>query len=338
MLLVIDRKETTVRYAAGTLRLEQPDKRAKVYPVQMLEQVVVYGNPLVESAVWRALADAGVPATLVDVRGKQQSAFLGAGLATQLPTRRMQHRCADEAGKQLVMARYFVQQKLLGYALPLQRLETLYAVDAEKRALFARLVENTLAKLPVVEGFSSLMGLEGQVAAAWFALLREALGEAWGFDGRNRQPPRDPVNALLSLGYTLMLSEVRHAVLAGGFDASLGFLHQDYPGRESLALDVLEIFRASVDAFVLEWLAATPLEQGSFYYREEEGCRLSKEARPLFYGAWATFRQDCPRPFPPADTGAAWGQASLGEIINGQVMRVREVLKTTDASPNTRAD
>lgn len=332
MLLVIDRKETIVRHTTGALRIERPDEPAKTVPIQMLEQVVVYGNPLVESAVWRALADAAVPAMLVDVRGKQQHAFLGAGLATTLPLRRRQHRCADDAGKQLAVAAYCVQQKLHSYALPLQHLQTGYGLSVERTQAFWQQVEQTLPKLLLATSINSLSGLEGQVAAAWFALLAEALPQ-WGFHGRNRQPPRDPVNALLSLGYTLMLGEVRHAVLQAGFDPALGFLHQDYPGRESLPLDVLETFRAIVDAFVLGWLQNTPLDKGSFYYREAEGCRLSKATRPAFYAAWANLRQHCPRPF--ADSASAeWPHATLPEIINGQVMRLRELLKSVDNQEN----
>lgn len=330
MLLVIDRKETTVRYQTGVLRIERPDEPAKTVPIQMLEQVVVYGNPLIESTVWRALATAGVPAVLVDVRGKQQHAFLGAGLATTLPLRRLQHRCADDAGKQLAVAAYCVQQKLHSYALPLNTLETDYAVDAARLESFRQQVAQTLLKLPQATSINSLSGLEGQIAAAWFALLATALPQ-WGFKGRNRQPPRDPVNALLSLAYTLMLGEVRHAVLQLGFDPALGFLHQDYPGRESLPLDLLETFRATVDHFVLTWLLHTRLDQGSFYYREAEGCRLSKTIRPAFYAAWASLRQHCPRPFAPSDAAADWGYATLPEIVNGQVMRLREVLKQTES-------
>lgn len=329
MLLVIDRKETTVRHVTGALRIERPDEPAKTVPLQMLEQVIVYGNPLVESAVWRALADANIPATLLDMRGKQQSAFLSSNFATQLPNRRAQHRCADDAGKQLAVARYFVQQKLYSYALPVQQLQALYAPEAASIERFQRQVAQTLDKLPTANSINSLTGLEGQVAAAWFALLGTALS-AWGFNGRNRQPPRDPVNALLSLGYTLMLGEVRQALLIAGFDPALGFLHQDYAGRESLPLDVLEIFRATVDSLVLQWLQRNPLDKSQFYYRDTEGCRLSKTTRPLFYAAWARLREDCPRPFAPTDASAAWGYASLSEIINGQVMRLRDVLKQLD--------
>ena len=330
MLLVIDRKETTVRHITGALRIERPDESPKTVPLHMLEQVVVYGNPLVESAVWRALADAGIPATLVDMRGSQQTAFLSAGLATQLPNRRAQHRCADQAEKQLAVARYIVQQKLLSYALPLQHLPRLFAADTHAVIRFQQQIEQTLSKLPIATSINSLTGLEGQVAAAWFALLSTVL-QPWGFNGRNRQPPRDPVNALLSLGYTLMLGEVRHAVMMAGFDPALGFLHQDYPGRESLPLDVLEIFRATVDTLVMQWLHAHPLEKSHFYYRETEGCRLSKATRPLFYAAWAQLRQDCPRPFSPNGPQTDWGYAPLSEIINGQVIRLRDLLKSLDA-------
>lgn len=333
MLLVIDHKETTVRHASGALRLERPTETPKTVPIQMLEQVVVYGNPLIEASVWRALADAGVPTTLVDLHGKQQVAFLGAGLATQLPNRRMQHRCADDVQKHLAVARYMVEQKLLSYALPLQRLSELYAVPPVRITSFQSKIQQTLVKLPSANNLNSLTGLEGQIAASWFALLVEPLVQ-WGFVGRNRQPPRDPVNALLSLGYTLMLGEVRQAVLQAGFDPALGFLHLDYPGRESLPLDVLETFRASVDTLVLEWLQQTPLDKSSFYYREAEGCRLSKAARPAFYGAWARWRQQCPRPFPPKDQATEWAYASLSEIINGQVVRLRDILKTVDNQEN----
>ncbi|WP_020559170.1 CRISPR-associated endonuclease Cas1 [Thiofilum flexile] len=110
----------------------------------------------------------------------------------------------------------------------------------------------------------------------------------------------------------------------------LGFLHQDYPGRDSLALDMLETFRANVDTLVLEWLQQTPLDKSSFYYNESEGCRLSKATRPLFYAAWARWRQDCPRPFAATKDAEHWPRASLSEIINGQVIRLREQLKQVD--------
>ncbi len=335
MLLVIDRKESVVRYQGGCLRIERPEMAAETVPVRLLEHVVVYGNPLVEAGVWRALAEANVPTTLLALRGKEQAATIGAGLAVQLPFRRMQHRCANERALQLAMARYFVQQKLLGYALPLQRLQTAFAAQASAVERFRQQQQQALVRLPTVTTLDQLMGLEGQAAQAWFALLADSLPEQWRFKGRNRQPPRDPVNALLSLGYTLMGSEIRQGVVQAGLDPSLGFLHQDYPGRESMVLDVLEIFRASVDDFVLDCLATRDFDDTAFYYRETDGCRLSKSARPIFFAAWAQRRSWSPRPF-CAEESSQWPEAELREMINGQVMQIREVMKSL--MPVTQTD
>ncbi len=327
MLLVIDRKDSIVRYQAGCLQIERPDCPTESIPVRLLGHVVVYGNPLVETGVWRALAAADVPATLLALRGQEQAATLGSGLAVQLPFRRMQHRCANDSTQRLAMARYFVQQKLLGYALPLRRLESSFAAPAAAVGRFTAQQQQALTRLPAAATLEHLMGLEGQVAQAWFTLLAESLPASWRFKGRNRQPPRDPVNALLSLGYTLMGSEIRQAIIQSGLDPSLGFLHQDYPGRESLVLDILEIFRANVDDFVLDCLANLNFDSAAFYFREAEGCRLSKSARPVFFGAWAQRRSGSPRPFCPADA-SEWPEGVLREIINGQVMQLRETMKT----------
>lgn len=346
MLLVVDRKETTLRYQNQTIRMEREGKETRTIPIRQLEQVVVYGNPLVESSVWRALADAGVPATLLPGRGQSGHAVLGAGLAVRLPFRRMQHRFANDSELRLAVARYFVQQKLLGYLLPLRTLNALYPVDLKANNAFSLSLVDTTNKLRAATDVSSLMGLEGQVAQSWFVLLAKSLPFKWKFAGRNRRPPLDPVNAVLSLGYTLMGSEVRQAVVSQGLDPALGFLHQDYPGRESLVLDVTEIFRAGVDDFMLRWLYSAELDEGSFYYREDTGCRLSKAARPSFYQAWGAARYRWPRPFetggeydlvdesdadiPMDSSEPEWPVAWLPEIVNGQVMQLREYMKRLD--------
>nr|CAA6830868.1 MAG: CRISPR-associated protein Cas1 [uncultured Thiotrichaceae bacterium] len=346
MLLVVDRKETTLRYQNQTIRMEREGKATRTIPIRQLEQVVVYGNPLVESSVWRALADAGVPATLLPGRGQSGHAVLGAGLAVRLPFRRMQHRFASDPALSIELARYFVRQKLLGYLLPLRTLNALYPVDLKANNAFSLSLVETTNKLSAASDVSSLMGLEGQLAQAWFVLLAKSLPFKWKFAGRNRRPPLDPVNAVLSLGYTLMGAEVRQAVISQGLDPALGFLHQDYPGRESLVLDVTEIFRAGVDDFMLRWLHDAELDEGSFYFRDDTGCRLSKVARPLFYKAWGASRYRWPRPFesggeydlvdeddadiPMEVTEPEWPVAWLPEILNGQVMQLREYMKRLD--------
>jgi CRISPR-associated protein Cas1 len=125
----------------------------------------------------------------------------------------------------------------------------------------------------------------------------------------------------------MLLSEVTRCVQLAGLDPSLGFLHQDYPGRESCALDFTDIFRSGVDSFVLAWLHSGQIDMDGFYYRKKTGCRLSKAARPLFYKSWAYYREAWPRPERVMNENAEVRFGSLREIVNGQVAKARKYMK-----------
>lgn len=321
MICVIDHKDTIITYEPGCLCLRRRGKKTHTIPVSQLEQVVVYGNPVVETAVWRNLAAAGVPVIMLALRGRPQTAMLGGGLAIRLPLRRMQHRLADNPLACLAMARWFIHKKIIGYTLPLATMRNEFALPPEEEEMFLsrlRVAEHHLDQSATV---GEVMGVEGGLAQAWFRLLAGSLPNRFHFQGRNRRPPRDPVNSLLSLAYTLLLSEVRQAVLIEGYDPSLGFLHQEYPGREALTLDFQEIFRTGVDNFVLHWLAHAQLDTSSFYYRKEEGCRLAKATRPLFYQAWATYREEWPR-YDSGDNRER--HAPIREQLLGQTAEARQ--------------
>ncbi|AGA89196.1 CRISPR-associated endonuclease Cas1 [Thioflavicoccus mobilis 8321] len=330
MILVVDRRDSVLRHDSGVLCLEREGGETRRAPINQLELVVVYGNPLAETAVWRKLAAAGVPTVLLPVRGRDGAAVLGNGLATQLPLRRLQHRRAAEPARALELARWILAQKLASYDLPLQPLRRRHGADEAACAGLLRQRDRTLAALATARSRDELMGLEGQLAHAWFALLAKRLAPAWGFTGRNRRPPQDPINALFSLGYTLLGAEVHQGVVAAGLDPSLGFLHQPVPGREAMVLDLTEPFRSAVDHFVLDWIAVDGPRQADYYYREADGCRLSKTARPGFFQAWASYRHHWPYAV-RLDPSADWPASTLREQIRGQIERLRSAMKTPEA-------
>jgi CRISPR-associated protein Cas1 len=326
MILVVDRRACRLRHDSGVLIVECEGRDTQRAPVAQLEQVVVYGNPMAETAVWRALANAAVPAVLLPSRGADGAAVLANGLAAAFPLRRLQHQLAADPERAQALAAWVVRHKLLGYDLPLRALQRRHGADPAACAEFIARRDQALASLERTTSEDALLGIEGQMANAWFGLLAAALAPAWRFTGRNRRPPRDPVNALLSLGYTLLGSEVHQCAVASGLDPSLGFLHQPAPGRESMALDIVEIFRGGVDHFALSWIAPGGPGQADFYYRAREGCRLSKGARPRFYGAWAGRRSDWPHPLAPAEE-REWASGALREQINGWIERLRAQMK-----------
>ncbi|MGV6817097.1 MAG: CRISPR-associated endonuclease Cas1 [Thiotrichales bacterium] len=328
MILVVDQQNTVLRYSANNLRIECGSKPPRRVPVRQIEQVVVYGNVLVESAAMRALASAAVPTIFWPGRGRSEPALVGGGLATQLPLRQAQHQCAANPLARVELARWFIEQKIMSYQLPINALKQTAQLTAQAEDRFLTQRENAAVQLQSAETVAAIMGVEGSLANAWFALLANVLPPRFKFSGRNRRPPADPVNALLSLGYTLVLSDLRESLMTAGFDQSLGFLHSHSPGRESLVLDFAELFRAAVDNFVIHWIISPEVDEASFYFREKEGCRLSKTARPGFYQSWASYREHWPRPVVYDSDVANWPTGYLRELINGQVARFRQVLQS----------
>lgn len=300
LVLIIDHRETCVRMDAGALRVEFPGSPPEHVPLGVLGLVIVHGSPLVGCEVWRELAERNIPAVLQPARGRGQSAMVGCVLGNTIELRAAQHRAAADPQAVLTIARDQVAGKLAAQQSVLQRLDPDGAAARELAGQQAA----SLERLTDTGSTGEIMGVEGAAASAWYTWLGAWLPGHWRFAGRNRRPPRDPVNALLSLGYTLLGGEMLRAVQAKGVDPALGFLHGMVPGRESLVLDLIEPLRPSVDLVVLAMLDDLILPT-HFTYSERDGCRLNKSARGLFYRAWADARADWPDLHGDADVDAA---------------------------------
>ncbi|MGR9015054.1 MAG: CRISPR-associated endonuclease Cas1 [Gammaproteobacteria bacterium] len=323
MILIIDHRDIRVSYESSALCIRRDNEKLQRIPLNLLEQVIVYGNPSIEMPVWRALAKADIPTSLLSHRGDQQPAMIASGLTVRLSLRRLQYRCAEQAPIAIAIARWIVMQKFDAYDLPLSSFTT------DRQQLFDRQRTESVGKLIQGDSIEQFMGIEGALAHAWFALLAEMLPEQWRFTGRNRRPPLDPFNALLSLGYTLLMSEIRQILISEGLDPAFGFLHQPVAGREALALDFTELFRGTVD-FALS-VFIEQLSPDDFTYSREHGCRLTKQARPAFYGFWSEFREQCPRIL---SRDEAISFTPLAEQIRGKIAVFREVLKAREQQFN----
>jgi CRISPR-associated protein Cas1 len=335
LLLILDRRDTLVRLEGRALRVEQPDGVLQRVPLGMLGMVVVHGAPAVTCDVWRELSERGIPAVLAPTRGRGDVAWLGSGLSNTIQLRRQQHQRAGDPAVVLAIARQLIGMKLRHQRRLATRVASWEAIPAappldELLAAF----DGKLAGLAGAADVPAVMGFEGAAAAAWYGWLATVLPGAWGFAGRNRRPPRDPVNALLSLGYTLLGGEMLGAVQAAGLDPALGFLHGVVPGRESLVLDLIEPLRPGVDAFVLGLLDRTLTPQ-HFTNQAEQGCRLNKDGRGLFYQAWAGARWRWPLPISP-DVGLSLRPEDVELRTEGVTETVGDVSLGTQCRRMTR--
>jgi CRISPR-associated protein Cas1 len=146
-------------------------------------------------------------------------------------------------------------------------------------------VKAALQGLPATLNADSLRGVEGAAARAHFAGLAAVVAPGMGFSGRNRRPPRDPVNVCLSLAYTLLHVEAVRACHAAGLDPLLGFFHRPAFGRESMASDLIEPLRAVADHWVWEQLRERHLREDHFSL-DKGACVLGKAGRACFYSNW----------------------------------------------------
>jgi len=141
---------------------------------------------------------------------------------------------------------------------------------------------------------ATLMGTEGEAASQYFGVFNELIrAEGFTFNGRIKRPATDPVNAMLSFAYTLITHECAAALQGVGLDPYVGFLHQDRPGRVSLALDLLEEFRAPwADRLVFTMINRKQITPKDFVTEASGAVRLNDDARKQFLTAWQERKQE----------------------------------------------
>jgi len=227
-------------------------------PLQQISQVVLVGYVGLTTPAMLALLRAQVPVLLVKRTGALVGRLVPAA-PKNLPLRQAQYARNDDHGFSLALARAIVAGKLRNQRVPALRFLRRHP-EADPGPL--QQLRDAESKVPGAQTQSELLGIEGSGARAYFAIYRQAFDAAWGFDVRTRRPPRDPVNALLSLGYTLLGHALMTALEAVGLDPYLGYFHQEKYGRPALALDLVEEFRAPfVDSLVMQltaWRVLTP--------------------------------------------------------------------------------
>jgi len=285
LTLILDRKNLVVRMESKSIRVQRPDSPPERIPLAMLREVVVLGSPMISCDVWRALAQENIPAILLPLRGGGVPAFMGAGLSATVYRRIGQHLAANDPATSMAIARWLIDRKMKGQELLFRE----FGQNSSNQNPNWEKIKRYRGLLREANDLYSLMGHEGAAASEYFAGLSRIIHPKWRFTGRNRRPPKDPVNALLSLSYVLAGGDVRQIVQQKGLDPALGFIHTPQPNRESLVLDLLEPLRPEVDRFVLE-LIKKDINLKHFTTNKQDGCLLNKTGREVFFKAWSLWK------------------------------------------------
>ena len=242
-----------------------------------LATVSLFGNVQISTQAMRALLDREIPVFYLSYGG-WLSGYARAVNDHSLDLRMAQHEIAHSRGRSLELARAFVLGKVKNQRTMVRRARR----DAAKSTL--RAMSLLLHRIEMAHDAEELLGLEGSAAQLYFEQFGQMLDVVTGFEvsGRNRRPPTDPVNAMLSFGYAMLAKEALAAALSVGFEPGLGIYHKVRPGRPSLALDLMEEFRPLVvDSIAL--LAMNNREiRAAHFNRRGKAIVLTNDGRRTF--------------------------------------------------------
>lgn len=265
-------------------------------PLQDINHLALFGNIQLSVQALQQLCEAEIPVTYFSMSGRFYAVSHGHGLKNVI-TRIEQFRAAGDPVTCLALAQRLVAGKIKNHRTQLMR-NHVELPDSVRRRL-----QQAQEDVERATSLAALLGIEGAAASVYFehfagmirprrtgdeASREHADASDWSFDftTRNRRPPRDPVNAMLSLAYSMLAKDFTIAAYSVGFDPYVGFYHQPRFGRPALALDLMEEFRALVaDSAVL-----TAINNGSVttrdFVRAGDAVNLTARGRAAFFEAY----------------------------------------------------
>ena len=274
-----------------TLVVEQERKKVAQLPVHAIGHIFCFGNVLVSPFLMGFCGENNVNLAFFTENGRFLGRLQGRQSGNVL-LRRAQYRVSER--DPVPIARHIIAAKIQSSKRVLQRRLRNHGEQADVADAVAAL-NSGLRQLKRAESLDVVRGIEGDAAARYFGVFRYLLADNCGFsfDGRNRRPPRDAVNALLSFLYSILGKDISGALQGVGLDPQVGFLHADRPGRDSLAQDILEEFRAWwVDRLVLSLINRGQIKPNDFITESSGAVNIKPDARKLLFQALQSKKQE----------------------------------------------
>ena len=263
-------------------------------PIINIESIVTFGYMGASPGLMKLCSDNGVSLTFLSPNGRFVSRVQGQTHGNVL-LRMAQYYLADETEKSLHVAQLIVAGKIQNYRNVLRRYIRDYGEDTEVENI-SKALDNSKRDALRSRDKKELMGIEGLAANHYFSVFHKLIlqqQDDFPFNGRNRRPPKDAVNAMLSLSYTLLANDTTAALETVGLDPYVGIFHAIRPGRISLALDIMEEMRAYIgDRFVLSLINRRQITASDFIYQGEKGVVLTEKGRKTFLTAWQNRKKE----------------------------------------------
>lgn len=263
-------------------------------PIINIEGIVAFGYMGASPGLMKLCADNGVSLTFLSPQGKFIARVQGPVHGNVL-LRTEQYRLADNTDFCLHLSKLFIGGKIQNYRSILRRYERDYGTNSQVSNAVSAL-EARKRELRKAIDLNQLRGIEGDAASVYFGVFSHLILNQrtdFYFTTRNRRPPKDAINAMLSFVYTLIANDVSAALETVGLDPYVGFLHSLRPGRTSLALDVMEELRAYLgDRLVLSLINRKQVNINDFVYQGDESVIMTDSCRKTIISAWQSRKKE----------------------------------------------
>ena len=314
--LYITEPYTVVRLSSRTLILTKGKEKLAQVPLIRLDNILVYGNAQITTQAMAALLEDGIEVSYLSPTGKLRGRLIS-GYSKNVIIRLAQYEKYLDQEFTVNVARTIIKAKLRNGRKLIRRFSSNHRdIDMAKELTTITFM---LKKLDKQTTIPSMMGSEGVATAAYFRAFGKMFLREFTFKSRTRRPPKDPVNALLSFGYTLLTNELLALIIAHGLDPYIGFLHGVTYGRPSLALDLVEEFRHPIiDRFVLRLINREILKKSDFDITENS-VLLTDDGRRTFFRHYDRLLKKT--------IGQSEVELNLRDILKRQVRRMSASLK-----------
>lgn len=268
------------------------------FPFVNLSDIISFSYAGASSALMGACAERKIGLSFCTPNGRFLARVTGNGKGQNVLLRRQQYRVADDQAQSCEIARNFIFGKIYNarWSIERTRRDHPQRIESEKFVAATETLQGILSNVFLERDLDSLRGWEGVASKVYFSVFDDMIlrdKENFFFHERNRRPPLDNVNALLSFAYILLEHDCASALESVGLDSYVGFMHRDRPGRQSLALDLMEELRPCfADRFVLTLINNRVINADDFICSESGAVRLSTEARSTFLKYWRTRKQE----------------------------------------------
>lgn len=267
------------------------------FPLHTLENIVSFTYKGASPALMGACAERNIGISFFSPRGAFLARAVGKEYGNVL-LRKEQYRISDQKDRSIVYAKNMIVGKIFNCRWSIERTlrDHAYRVDAEKLRGISHVLYETMPKIDTVTGLDELRGMEGKAAEQYFSVLNDMIlnqKEDFAFITRNRRPPLDNINAILSFAYTVLAGECANALSSVGLDPYVGFMHGDRPGRTSLTLDMMEELRPVLaDRFILTLINTKAIQATHFQKQKDHAVLLTDDGRKVFFNAWQNHKKE----------------------------------------------